>query len=182
VIAYGTQYLEVSPQDVRQDGNRKVGDHRTLRDYSVHELVRMQGLAVHHGSEGRFHLLCHAEQRDTYLRFLEEGLPLESSLLSSSRRSTHTSMGSGPSEERSNTDPTRWEGSEVLRKWFERRRAAGSIRGKQDALDMLSHTFLWRRMKSNPTYYDVEDGDCDATLSRTVDLLFEATAPSVERG
>jgi len=87
-------------------------------------------------------------------------------------------MGSGPSEEKSNTGPARWEGSDVLRKWFERRRATGSIRGKQDALDMLSHTFLWRRMESNPTYYDVEDGDCDATLSRAVDLLFEVTAPS----
>lgn len=128
VMAYGTQYLEVSSQDVKQVGNRKVGDHRTLRDYSVHELVRMQGLAVRHGKEGRFHLLCHAEQRDTYLRFLEEGLPLESSLLSSSRRSTHITMGSGSSEEKSNTDPARWEGSEVFRKWFERRRAAGSIR------------------------------------------------------
>ena len=182
VIVLGTQYLEVSPsRSIKQEPGKVVKDHRTLKDYSVHELVRMQGLAVRHGREGRFHLLCRAEQRDTYMRFLEEGLSLESSLLSSSRRPTNTTVGSNLGGEKSNVDQTGWGGSDILRKWFERRRANNSLRGKQDALDILSHTFLWRRMKSNPTYYDVEDGDCDAALSRTVDQLFEVIAsPSSE--
>lgn len=173
VIVFGTQYFEVSAS--RSVGK---GNDRTLKDYSVHELARMQGLAVRHGRGGRFHLLCHAEQRDTYMRFLEEGLPLESSLLSLSSLSVNANVTAGPmpAEPKPNTDLTTWGGSEVLRKWFERRRATGSVRGKQDAMDMLSHTFLWRRMKTNPTYYDVEDGDRDAALSRTVDRLFELSA------
>jgi antiviral helicase SLH1 len=172
VIVFGTQYLELSPsQGVKKENGKVVGQNRTLRDYSVHELVRMQGAAVRHGRGGRFHLLCPAEQRDMYMRFLEEGLPLESSLLSSSSRLVDTDA-AGPNQK---SDVSTWEGSEILRKWFEERRASCSIRGKQDALDMLSHTFLWRRMKSNPTYYDVEDGDANAALSRIVDRLFENT-------
>lgn len=147
--------------------------HRTLKEYSMHELVRMQGLAVQGGSKiGRFHLFCQAEQRDTYMRFLEEGLPLESSLLSSLRSSTSASS------------------SSVLQPWLAARRShstssapSQTIRGKQDLLDLLSYTFLWKRMRSNPTYYDViEGGDMngkgksrDAVLSRFVDQLFELT-------
>jgi antiviral helicase SLH1 len=175
VIVFGTQYFEVSA--FRSVKKENVGE---LRDYSVHELVRMQGLAVRHGRGGRFHLLCHAEQRDTYMRFLEEGLPLESSLLSLSSPSVKAAVTAGMrlAEKKSDLDLTTWGGSEILKRWFEGRRARASIRGKQDVLDILSHTFLWRRMKSNPTYYDVEDGDSDAALSRIVDRLFERSAPS----
>lgn len=34
----------------------------------------------------------------------------------------------------------------------------GNIISRQDGIDFLSHTFLARRVQSNPTYYDVEPG------------------------
>ncbi|KAF8309549.1 Sec63-domain-containing protein [Clavulina sp. PMI_390] len=158
-------------------------DDRELKKYSVHELVRMQGLAVRHGRAGRFHLLCQAEERDTYMRFLEEGLPLESALMGNERLPPREEKASSPLHPQSNDkSPDPYHGSDALREWFAGRRAASSIRGKQDAMDMLSHTYLWRRMQSNPTYYDVdvvEGGEKaqDAALSRFVDRLFEVTAP-----
>ena len=172
VIALGTQYYQVGPslEDANSSKTRE-RDDRVLKEYTVHELVRIQGLAIRHGKVGRFHLLCQSEQRDTYMRFLEEGLPLESSLL----QSPTASLSSSTSTEEG------WTGSPSLLAFIARRRASGSIRGKQDAMDMLSHTFLWRRMKSNPTFYDVayKDGENarHATLSRAVDKLFAATAP-----
>ena len=62
----------------------------------------MQGQAVHHGELGRFHLFCQVEAKDTYVCFLEDGLPLESQLLDGDK----------------------------LRRWSHGRRQNGSIRGK----------------------------------------------------
>lgn len=131
VIVMGTQYLHVSPTGERQ-----------LRDYGLEELVRMQGRAVRHNGGGHFHLFCQAEAKDTFTRFLMEGLPLESRLLD----------------------------GEELRAWYRRTRAAGDIRAKQDGVDVLSFTFLARRLESNPVYYDTEPGmSTDERLSRIVD-------------
>ena len=41
----------------------------------------MQGRAVRHGKTGHLHILCQAEHRDAYIRFLTDGIPLESQLL-----------------------------------------------------------------------------------------------------
>ncbi|KAG7097091.1 hypothetical protein E1B28_004476 [Marasmius oreades] len=71
VVVAGTQYMKPTSE----------GQH--LQDYELPELVRMQSLAVRHSGTGHFHLLCQAEAKETYLRFLNEGLPLESNLLDS---------------------------------------------------------------------------------------------------
>ncbi|KAF7352893.1 putative helicase mug81 [Mycena venus] len=74
VVVMGTQYAYAEAE----------GADRQLRDYGLTELVRMQGRAVRHSGAGHFHLFCQAEGKDTFLRFLNDGLPLESALLDSS--------------------------------------------------------------------------------------------------
>ncbi|PIL37268.1 hypothetical protein GSI_00961 [Ganoderma sinense ZZ0214-1] len=118
-------------------------DERQLRDYPLEEVVRMQGKAVRHGGAGRFYLLCQAEGKDTITRFLNDGLPLESKLLD----------------------------TDTLRSWYRDRRKDGIIAGKQQAADVLSFTFLARRLVSNPAYYDTQSTAVNELLSRIVDKL-----------
>ncbi|EIW61251.1 Sec63-domain-containing protein [Trametes versicolor FP-101664 SS1] len=119
------------------------GDERQVREYALEELVRMQGKAVRHRGAGHFHLFCQAEGKDTITRFLNDGLPLESRLLE----------------------------AEVLRAWFRERRKDGGIPDKQAAVDVLSCTFLARRLVSNPAYYDARSTSVNELLSRIVDEL-----------
>ncbi|KAH9938549.1 Sec63-domain-containing protein [Fomitopsis serialis] len=136
VVVMGTQYLHVTDEE------------RQLRDYGLEELVRMQGRAVRHNGEGYFHLFCQVESKDTFMRFLNDGLPLESQLLQ----------------------------TDVLRSWYKDRRKDGSIADKQQAVDALSFTFLARRLTSNPVYYDCSSTSVNELLSRVVDSLDEDVA------
>ncbi|KAH9061031.1 Sec63-domain-containing protein [Lactarius vividus] len=135
VVVMGTQYISI-----HEDGER-----HQLRDYTLEELVHMQGRALRHGDMGHFHLFCQAEDKDTYMRFLEGGLPLESQLLQ----------------------------SDQLRQWYKHHRSRGHISSKQEGVQALSLTFLAQRIVSNPTYYDCK-GTRDERLSRIVDELEES--------
>jgi antiviral helicase SLH1 len=135
VVVMGTQYVTI-----HDDGAR-----RQVRDYTLEELVHMQGRAVRHGDMGHFHLFCQAEDKDTYMRFLEGGLPLESQLLN----------------------------SDHLRQWYKHHRSRRHISNKHEGVQALSLTFLAQRIVSNPTYYDCK-GTRDERLSRIVDELEES--------
>ncbi|KAI0049650.1 Sec63-domain-containing protein [Auriscalpium vulgare] len=130
VIVMSTQYVHVG------------ADGTQIRDYPLEELVRMQGRAVRHGGAGTFHLFCQAEDKDTYLRFLHGGLPLESQLPDSNE----------------------------LKQWYRQQRDIGAIRDRQEAVQALSFTFLAHRITTNPTYYKTY-GLRDHSLSRFVDRL-----------
>jgi len=145
VIVLGAQYMHI----------RGDGAERQVKDYSVRELVKMQGLAVQHGIPGRFHIMCQSEQRDTYVRFLERGQPLESSLLDND--------------------------GEALAGWLQQKRKSGEVRFKQDAIDVLSWTFLARRLNNNPSYYGAAVGGRDEILSRLVDKVWKKNAPDGEQ-
>ncbi|KAH6915313.1 activating signal cointegrator 1 complex subunit 3, partial [Coprinopsis sp. MPI-PUGE-AT-0042] len=132
VVVLGTQYVEVRPET----------NFRRVRDYSLVDIARMQSLAISHAGTGHFHLFCQSELLDTYLRFLNEGLPLESGLT---------------------TD------RETLHKWVRSFSAGGSALRKQDLFDILSFTFLARRVASNPTYYECGSASRDENISRIVD-------------
>ncbi|CUA70241.1 hypothetical protein RSOLAG22IIIB_00592 [Rhizoctonia solani] len=135
VVVMGTQYIEFGPE----------GD-RELRNYSLGEVTRMQSRAVRSGSAGTFILMCQAEDRDTYMRFLESGLPLESELMEAD--------------------------CGVLKKWAQSMMGANLLKNPQDLLDLLGHTYLRRRLKTNPNYY--EDGvNEEGTLVKLVDLAWE---------
>lgn len=136
VVVVGTQYLHVTDEE------------RQMRDYALEDLVRMQGRAVRHDGAGHFHLFCQVESKDTFLRFLNDGLPLESKLLQ----------------------------TDVLRAWYRDRRKDGTIADKQQAVEALSFTFLARRLTSNPMYYDCSSTSVNELLSRVVDSLDEEVA------
>jgi antiviral helicase SLH1 len=135
VVVMGTQYVHLE----------RDGSGPQLRDYSLVDVVQMQSRAVRHDAPGHFFLFCQAEARDTFTKFLADGLPLESELLDSS----------------------------VFGNWYKARRRDGSIRNKQDAVQALSFTLLARRLVSNPVYYDVEAGSRNEVLSRIADRLEE---------
>jgi antiviral helicase SLH1 len=136
VIVMGAQYVSIAPESDRQ-----------LREYSVQEVAKMQACAVRPGQSGAFHLFCQADQRDTYMRFLDEGLPLESGLMD----------------------------SEVLKAWLRGMKTAGAIASKQDCVDALSFTYLAQRLETNPAYYDASPGNREHNISRYVDTLWEPT-------
>lgn len=136
VVVMGTQYVHLE----------RDGSGSQLRDYGLVDVVQMQSRAVRHGAPGHFSLFCQAEAKDTFTKFLSDGLPLESELLDSS----------------------------VFEDWYKARRRDGSIRNKQDAVQMLSFTLLARRLVSNPVYYDVEVCSRNEVLSRVVSRLEES--------
>ncbi|KAJ4467551.1 Sec63-domain-containing protein [Lentinula aciculospora] len=134
VVVMGTQYVRLASE----------GDEQHLRDYDLTELARMQGRAVRHSGFGQFHLFCQAEVRDTYVRFLTEGLPLESKLLENG----------------------------LLDEWFRLARKQAYLKSKQHVMEALSFTFLAHRVATNPTYYDCPSLSRDENLSRIVDRLW----------
>lgn len=135
VVVMGTQYLHL------EDG----GTERQLRDYALVQLVRMQGRAVRHSGTGAFHLFCQVEAKDTLLRFINDGLPLESCLLE----------------------------TEDLALWYRDQTERGNLQARQDMVDVLSFTFLGQRISTNPVYYDCKSVSRDENLSRIVDSLAE---------
>ncbi|KAG6903371.1 hypothetical protein C0995_013124 [Termitomyces sp. Mi166 len=145
VVVMGTQYFQMEAE----------GSDRQLRDYGLTELVRMQSRAVRQTGTGYFYLFCQAEAKDTFVRFLNDGLPIESQLLETD-------------------DLARWA---TLQKGLDGRLKA------QDILDVLSFTFLLRRVVSNPAYYDCTFTSRDENLSRIADRIIsrasELTSSSV---
>ncbi|KAG5637451.1 hypothetical protein H0H81_004468 [Sphagnurus paluster] len=133
VIVMGTQYFHIEAE----------GTDRQLRDYSMTELVRMQSRAVRHIGTGYFNLFCQAEAKDTFTRFLNEGLPLESQLFD----------------------------SDDLARWYNIQRQRVGAPTELDVMDILSFTFLARRVVRNPAYYDCTSTSRDENLSRVVDRV-----------
>ena len=112
---------------------------RQVRDYELEEVVRMQGRAIRPDLDGHLYLFCHPDAKDMFTRLLNEGLPLESSLL---------------------------DASSLIVDWIQKSRGTdASIREytkKQEIHKILSWTFLRRRITSNPIYYDIKRGGGDA--------------------
>jgi len=140
VVVMGTQYFQLASE----------GGERRLREYELTEVVRMQSCAVTLSGTGHFHLFCQSESRDTYMRFLNEGLPLESGLL----------------------------GSRELKTWYQEGSRRGDLLDKQNVVDALTFTFLARRVVTNPAYYDCETTSRDKNLSRIADGLAEEATPA----
>ena len=138
VIIMGTQYVVF--------GEEK--SDRQVRDYEQEEIVRMQGRAIRPGLDGRLHLFCHPDAKDMFIRFLNEGLPLESSLL---------------------------DASSLVTDWIQKSLGAGAPMGeremKREVRKILPWTFLRHRIESNPVYYDIKRGEGDALL-QAVEKIF----------
>jgi antiviral helicase SLH1 len=135
VVVMGTQYIQFD-SDVRQ-----------VRDYDLQEIVQMQSHTVSPlpKDAGRFYLFCHAGSMETIVRFLKDGLPLESQLLD----------------------------CEILSRWCKTQYTSGWLLKREDLLDALSYTFLAKRVTSNPAYYGFASTSVDENLSFIVDALIE---------
>lgn len=99
-------------------------EHRYV-DYPVTEVLCMMGGASNasRGETARCVLMCQSHKKDFYKKFLYEALPVESHL------------------------------DHYLHDHFNAEIVTKTIENKQDAVDYLTWTFLYRRMALNPNYY-----------------------------
>ncbi|KAJ2555704.1 Pre-mRNA splicing, partial [Coemansia sp. RSA 1933] len=120
-------------------------EHRYV-DYAMPEVLQMIGRASRPGVDqnGLCVLMCMANKRDVYKKFLYEALPVESRL----DTQLHDPMN-----------------SEVVAK---------TIASKQDAVDYLTWTLMYRRLVQNPNYYGLQ-GTTHQHLSDYLSELIEAT-------
>jgi pre-mRNA-splicing helicase BRR2 len=99
-------------------------EHRYV-DYPISDVLHMMGRASRpiQGEVGRCVLMCQAIKKDFYKKFLYEALPVESHF------------------------------DQFLHDHFNAEIVTKTIENKQDAVDYLTWTFLYRRMAQNPNYY-----------------------------
>ncbi|KAJ2514983.1 Pre-mRNA splicing, partial [Coemansia sp. RSA 1939] len=120
-------------------------EHR-YTDYAMPEVLQMIGRAARPGTDaqGLCVLMCMANKRELYKKFLYEPLPVESRL----DTQLHDPMN-----------------SEVVAK---------TIASKQDAVDYLTWTLMYRRLVQNPNYYGLQ-GTTHQHLSDYLSELIEST-------
>ncbi|OBZ77999.1 putative U5 small nuclear ribonucleoprotein helicase [Grifola frondosa] len=104
-------------------------EHRYV-DYPVMDVLQMMGRACRptEDDKSRCVLMCQQTRKDFYKKFLAEGLPIESHL------------------------PTH-----MLHDYFLAEIAVKTIENKQDAMDILTWTYFYRRMTQNPNYYNLHN-------------------------
>lgn len=99
-------------------------EHRYV-DYPIADVLHMMGRASRpiKGEIGRCVLMCQAVKKEFYKKFLYEALPVESHF------------------------------DHFLHDHFNAEIVTKTIENKQDAVDYLTWTFMYRRMAQNPNYY-----------------------------
>ncbi|KAF0895374.1 hypothetical protein E2562_012405 [Oryza meyeriana var. granulata] len=104
------------------------GRENAHTDYPITDLLQMMGHASRplQDNSGKCVILCHAPRKEYYKKFLFEAFPVESHL----HHFLHDHMN-----------------AEVV---------VGVIENKQDAVDYLTWTFMYRRLTKNPNYYNLQ--------------------------
>ncbi|PKC16297.1 Sec63-domain-containing protein [Rhizophagus irregularis] len=122
------------------------GKEHRYADYPITDVLQMMGRACRpqHDDTGRCVLMCQAIKKDFYKKFLYEALPVESHL------------------------------DHFLHDHFNAEVVTKTIENKQDAVDYLTWTFLYRRMVENPNYYGMQGSD-HRHLSDHLSELVETT-------
>eukprot|EP00757_Euglenozoa_sp_SAG-D1_P019904 gene19904-1016_t len=100
-------------------------------------------------TEGLAHVLVHEPKKNFYKKFLYDPFPVESSL----HRQLHVHIN-----------------AEIV---------SGTITSRQDAVDYLTWTYLFRRLLKNPSYYGIEDATPDA-ITRFLSNLVEKILKDLE--
>ncbi|KAG2296108.1 hypothetical protein Bca52824_042777 [Brassica carinata] len=124
---------------------------KTLSDYPVSDLLQMMGHSSRPllGDAGKCVIFCHAPRKEHYKKFIHEAFPVESHL----QLALHDNFN-----------------AEVV---------AGVVRNKQDAVDYLTWSFMYRRLLQNPSYYDLQ-GVSHKHLSDHLSELVESTLSDLE--
>ncbi|QHO44722.1 U5 small nuclear ribonucleoprotein kDa helicase [Arachis hypogaea] len=127
------------------------GCENAQSDYPVTDLLQMMGHASRPlvDSSGKCVILCHAPRKEYYKKFLYEAFPVESHL----HHFLHDNLN-----------------AEIV---------AGVIENKQDAVDYLTWTFMYRRLTQNPNYYNLQ-GVSHRHLSDHLSELVENTLSDLE--
>jgi pre-mRNA-splicing helicase BRR2 len=99
-------------------------EHRYV-DYPIPDVLQMMGRASRPivGEIGKCVLMCNSNKKEFYKKFLYEALPVESHL------------------------------NHYLHDHFNAEIVTKTIENKQDAVDYLTWTFMYRRMALNPNFY-----------------------------
>ncbi|KAM0787951.1 hypothetical protein ACM66B_006155 [Microbotryomycetes sp. NB124-2] len=145
--------IVMSAQYAARTDDMKSNSEREITDYALTDLVQMQSLAVSPKSDSTAHflVLCQQHQAELFGRFLNQGLPLESDLPSSALL------------------------LQTVLKVLNTRK----VTTRQDLVEMLSWTFVARRLAYNPSFYVGETGAVDDVqdvmhqLSRLTDRTLE---------
>ncbi|GMY20968.1 DExH-box ATP-dependent RNA helicase DExH12-like [Fagus crenata] len=127
------------------------GRENAHTDYPVTDLLQMMGHASRPllDNSGKCVILCHAPRKEYYKKFLYESFPVESHL----HHFLHDNLN-----------------AEIV---------AGIIENKQDAVDYLTWTFMYRRLTQNPNYYNLQ-GVSHRHLSDHLSELVENTLSDLE--
>ncbi|KAF8377551.1 hypothetical protein HHK36_030933 [Tetracentron sinense] len=127
------------------------GRENAHTDYPVTDLLQMMGHASRPllDNSGKCVILCHAPRKEYYKKFLYEAFPVESHL----HHFLHDNLN-----------------AEVV---------VGVIENKQDAVDYLTWTFMYRRLTQNPNYYNLQ-GVSHRHLSDHLSELIENTLSDLE--
>ncbi|GAA5995998.1 hypothetical protein JCM5350_007013 [Sporobolomyces pararoseus] len=120
-------------------------EHRYV-DYPFTDILQMMGRACRpdHDTSSRCVLMCQQVRKEFFKKFLNEGLPIESHL----HLSLHDHFN-----------------AEIVTK---------TIENKQDAVDWLTWTWMYRRLVANPNYYNMQ-GNTHRHLSDHLSELVEST-------
>jgi len=120
-------------------------------DYPVTDLLQMMGHTSRPlvDNSGKCVILCHAPCKEYYKKFLFEAFPVESHL----HHFLHDNLN-----------------AEIV---------AGIIENKQDAVDYLTWTFMYRRLTQNPNYYNLQ-GVSHRHLSDYLSEMVENTLSDLE--
>ena len=125
-------------------------DHRYV-DYPITDVMQMIGRANRplEDDASKCVIMCQSSRKPVYKKFLFEPLPVESHL------------------------------DHVLHDHFNAEVVAKTIQNRQDAVDYLTWTFLYRRMTQNPNYYNLH-GTSHRHLSEHLSELVETTLVNLE--
>eukprot|EP00741_Cyanophora_paradoxa_P005239 tig00000865_g5079.t1 len=128
------------------------GRQHAYVDYPITDLLQMMGRASRPlvDDSGKCVILCHAPKKEYYKRFLYEPFPVESHV------------------------------DAVLHDHFNAEIVVRTIENKQDAVDYLTWTFLYRRLTLNPNYYNLT-GTSHRHLSDHLSELVENTLSDLEQ-
>eukprot|EP00051_Salpingoeca_urceolata_P033013 m.18457 g.18457 ORF g.18457 m.18457 type:complete len:2150 (-) comp5725_c0_seq1:68-6517(-) len=126
-------------------------DHRFV-DYAITDVLQMLGRANRPDidTSSTAVVMCHSSKKDLYKKFLTDPLPVESHL------------------------------DHVLHDHFCAEIVTRTIESKQDAVDYLTWTLLYRRMTQNPNYYNLQ-GVTHTHLSDHLSDLVESTLEELEQ-
>jgi len=127
------------------------GKFHAYHDYPITEVMQMIGKASRPNldSDSKCVLLCQTAKKNMFKKFLYEPLPIESHL------------------------------DHCLHDHFNAEIVTKTIENKQDAVDYLTWTFLYKRMTMNPNYYSLQ-GVSYRHLSDHLSELVETTLNELE--